>query len=168
MKLKIIITGISILILSCSKSKTSYSKKDDLFLLKKYVSSFEPTKINSFDDDSLKQFNMEYLFSLKEKQQEVTKNEVANILLLKQYLLHLKKANQSYSLKDFKTKEAKIIIDYFLVRNKIDTSSEFLSSSIPYEFLKSQKTLLTREEKKLIDKIKVEESRIKIYTDSIN
>ncbi len=168
MKLKIIITGIFFLMLSCNKHKLSYSKKDDLSLLQKYALSYEPTKINSFDDDSLKKFNIEYIFSLKEKQQEATKNEIADILLLKQYLFHLKKANQSYNLKDFKTKEAKIIIDYFLANNEIDSSLEFLSSSLPYEFLKLQNNLTSKEVNGLIDEIKKEERRISIYTDSVN
>ncbi|MNK21285.1 hypothetical protein D3C87_395390 [compost metagenome] len=168
MKLKIIIISTSFLILSCKNDKQNYSKKDDLFLLQKYAVSYEPNKINSLDDDSLKHFNVKYIFSLKEKQQEDVKNEVANILLLKQYLLHLKKANQSYNLKDFDTKEAKIIIEYFLAKNKIDSSSEFLSSSIPYEFLKGQKNITSKEVKKLIEKINKEENRINVYTDSIN
>lgn len=157
MKLKILIAGMFLmfLMLSCSKNKKNYFRKNDIFKLKEYVISYKPNKINSFDDDSLKKYNIKYIFNLKE---EDLKNEIANILLLKQYLLHLKKANQSYNLKDFNTKEAKIIIDYFLAENMINSNVEFLSSSIPYEFLKSKKC--SKNVQMLIDSIKKEEDRI--------
>lgn len=129
MKSKILIC-LMFLMFSCNNDKQNYSKDKDASMLKEYVIIYQPNKINSFDDDSLKKYDIEYIYSSK---QEGIKNEIANILLLKQYLLHLKKANQSYNLKDFNSKEARIIIDYFLAENKINSNVEFLSSSIPYE-----------------------------------
>lgn len=64
------------------------------------------------------------------------KDFVVNVILLKLYLYHLKRANQGYNLITMRNGNAKFIIDYFFKENSISTDEEFVNSAVAYNLMK--------------------------------
>lgn len=174
MKTKFLILLFVCFLISCQKNnKTvekakseimSSSKQENLIkdILKfdKYASSYEPNKIDFSDNKDLNNFDLNFIYNNDEyKNEEMLKQHITNVLLLKQYLFHLTNYNQGYNLLTMRNAQAKFIINYFLDSNKISSEKEFINSGYPYELLKDKK-ITDKEIAELIKAISKQESRI--------
>lgn len=142
----------------CNHKSQTIEKTKDINSLYEYVNEYYPEKINSLNDEILNQYDFkDILYSKKENSS--LQSEIVYILLLKQYLYHLKTANQSYNLLDFQDKSSKEVINFFLKQHDIKNDVEFISSSICYHVLKN-KSINSKEVRILIKQIEFEEERI--------
>lgn len=147
-----------IFFLSCKGPIEKKVNSDEIIKLREYAMYFKPNKINSLNEDSLNKYDIEDIFLKNQKDKKIA-IEICEILLLKTYLYHLKKANQSYNLLDFQDKNSKAIIYFILKEKNINTNVEFISSSVIYNILKENKGN-SIEVSRLINEIKNEENRI--------
>ncbi len=121
--------------------------------------NYNPNHIDLSKAKFLENFNVISIFK-NEKYSTEAKINIVNTILLKQYLYHLKKANQGYDLKSMRNGNAKIIIDYFLSTNNIDSSKEFINSAVAYDTLKNNESKQDEEINQLIRSINKEVERI--------
>lgn len=143
------------------------TKERDILKFKNYVQNYSTDKIDLSQNDSLNEFDLNFIFNddiyIEEKE---LKDYISNTILLKQYLFHLKKSNQGYDLMSMRKGQAKFIIDYFLKSNQLDTNIEFLNSGYPYEIL-SKKDKINMDIKNIIEEIEKEQFRINNATSEI-
>ncbi|QMU64853.1 MAG: hypothetical protein GKR88_11495 [Flavobacteriaceae bacterium] len=130
---------------------------DDLLIKSK---NYVPNQIDLSEIDFLENFNIASIFNDK-KNDKSKKDLIVNYLFLKQYLYHLKKANQGYNLYSMKKGKAKFLIEYFLQSNNIAEHSEgFINSAVAYNVLKKDKSITNSDILSLISKIEAENKRI--------
>ncbi len=125
-----------------------------------FVNNYKPNHIDLSKDlnDTLKYFHITDLFGATSN---FTKSKWVHKLLLKQYLYHLKTANQGYGLYSMRKGYTSLIINYFIEENGIDPDGEFLNSGVVVhkvsnnQMLKKDTAIIT-----LLKEIKKEDSRI--------
>ena len=114
-------------------------KSSEFYELFQYVLRFQPSEIDISKDT----FNDSLDFYFVDSIIQVTPDDslllLSKILLLKLNLYHLKRANQGYDLNMMRKGNVKIFIDYYLVKNNVDTLGEFLHSGIPFQIEKSKR-----------------------------
>lgn len=148
-------------------AETVITKERDILILKKYAQNYSTDKIDLSQNDSLNEFDLDFIFNddtyIEEKE---FKDYISNTILLKQYLFHLKKSNQGYDLMSMRKGQVKFMIDYFLKSNELDTNVEFLNSGYPYEILNKKKDI-NSDIKNIIEEIEKEQFRINNLTNEI-
>jgi hypothetical protein len=125
-----------------------------------FVLSYTPHNIDLSVDlnDTLKFFNVEFLFNHSSNYQ---KEKWVSIILLKQYLNHLRRANQGYDLYSMRKGETEIIINEFIKANKMDSLGEFLNSGCVVDRVLKKETLYKNKAISIIlTEIDKEEQRI--------
>lgn len=129
--------------------------------LKKFADfKYQPNEIDFSKNATLNEFDLEYIFTGEElKNQDSLRNEIANILLLKQYLFHLSNHNQGFDLLSMRKGQAKFVIDYFLSKHNIDMDAEMVNSGLPYEILKGD-SIQSKQVQELCRKIVEESNRV--------
>ena len=165
-----------ILITSCYKNKKAndVEKKQDIEQIKnkniddleKKVLNYVPTDIDISRLDLLENFDIKYIFN-NDEYSDNKKYKISSLILLKYYLYHLKNCNQGYDIKQMRNKNAKIVIDYFLDKNNVDLSKEFINSSVAFNILKKDKSITDKDILKIISEIKHESNRIIKQTEDI-
>ncbi len=121
-----------------------------------FVYNYHPAEIDLSKNKGLSNFDIDYIFnSAQYKDQVAEKNNIAAIVLLKQYLFHLKNYHQGYDLLSMRKGQAKYLIDYFLKIEHIE-NKEFVNSGEPYRL--GQKTQNNKYISSLIREIKREEN----------
>lgn len=122
--------------------------------LYKYAIEYQPKHLSLEKDinDTLNNYDLNYIF---EKGDPDSLLFICKVFLLKQYLYQIKTANQGFNLYIMRVGSAKIIIDYYLLTNNLDTSRKSWTSSIPFtiEETKNNKTFI----RDLISQIKSHE-----------
>ena len=171
--IKIYVLTITLILISCkeidSKKEDSNLNKQqrelkkesrDLDSLLSSTIRYMPTHIDLSKSDLLERFDVDYIFNDREFNVEKSKKDkIVHILLLKQYLYHLKKGNQGYDLKPMMKGKAEILISYFLDHNEINRSREFINSAVTFNILK-EKNIVDSDIKQLIEEIQIETNRI--------
>lgn len=120
---------------------------------------YKPSTVDLSKEEFLNDYDIESILEANDNS-ESKKDLIVNLILLKQYLYHLRNSNQGYDLKSMMKNNAKPIIDYFLKRNEIDSSLEFINSAVAYNILKKDKSITNRDLMGLIVKIDNEDKRI--------
>lgn len=131
----------------------------NIYDLEKYSRHYQPSKIDFSDNKKLNAFDLRYIYSKELDKEDSLRNEIADILLLKQYLFHLSNCNQGYDLLSMIKGQAKFIIDYFLTKHNLIIGLEMLNSGHPYTILKMNKNQ-SKEVNDLCKKIEIEDKRI--------
>ncbi|MHA3786609.1 hypothetical protein ACX0HA_00250 [Flavobacterium hauense] len=111
----------------------------DINDLKAYALRYEPISIDFSENDTLNMFDLEYIYSRRDKESIGHNDDIANIMLLKLYLSHLKKYHQGYDLISMRRGQAKYIIDYYVKLNGIDTTVEMYNTGHIYKTIKTKK-----------------------------
>lgn len=127
--------------------------------LKAYALDYKPTEIDFSENDTLNMFDLKYIYSRRDKESIEYNNDIANIMLLKLYLSHLKNYHQGYDLISMRRGQVKYIIDYYFQTNKIDTISEMYNTGSVYEIVKAKKNSITVN--KLLRNIERERKRLR-------
>lgn len=119
-------------------SSTQKSDVENKVDWKTKIIDFQPTEIdlsrNQFlHDESLVNFLTD------ERIPKEDREYVVNVILLKQYLYHLQRANQGYNLLTMGSNQnVKSIINYYLKVNEISTNQEFINSAVAYNMLEDK------------------------------
>ena len=144
MKYKTIqLIGIIFFFLGCSSKNNIISTSDKVIDsveieknknvndLYKYAIEYQPEHLNLEKDinDTLNHYDLNYIF---EKGNPDSLLFICKVFLLKQYLYQIKTANQGFNLYIMRVGSAKIIIDYYLLANNLDTSRKSWTSSSPF------------------------------------
>jgi hypothetical protein len=181
MKNKTLSLCILFFIISCLNKNKEYPKqgvveqKNTILITNKsldsllfYVSSFTPSTIDINKLELFEKFDVNFIFNQDYYKNKSKKNHIATIIILKQYLFHLKRSNQSYDIKSMRNGNAKIIIDYFFDINKIDTTQESISSSIAYiKLTENESKDYDKKISEILQEIENELKRIENYNKSI-
>jgi hypothetical protein len=144
---------------SNGKTENSIQLNKSIESLRQFAYKYEPSKIDFSANKQLDSFDINFILNSKDHSDHGTlKDDITNILLLKQYLFHLTKYKQGYDLLAMRKGQAKYIIDYFLNNNNLK-NQEFVNSGQPYIILK-KKNIRNELIKELLLKIERQESEI--------
>lgn len=144
---KVIYKNYPKLINSFKNSHRLKVKKDNITGLNRNINDlisfayeYKPSAINLSKNEGLNSFDIDYIFNSAEyKDKKNDKDDITNIILLKQYLFHLKNSHQGFDLLSMRKGQAKNLIDYFLQQNNIQ-NQEFVNSGYPYILLSEKET----------------------------
>jgi hypothetical protein len=163
MRLKsLLILNIFLVGFSCSneiKNTQSTSESDSIYF-EQFAIKYDPKNIDMSKDlnDTLLDYDLKKLF---DNVSEFRKEKWVDILLLKQYYFHLKSANQGFDLYSMRKGQSAIIINQFLLQNKLKLEGEFLNSGCVYEAVIKRDSLLNDSTiSNLLHEIDIESRRI--------
>ncbi|MBX7204096.1 MAG: hypothetical protein K1X81_01605 [Bacteroidia bacterium] len=138
----------------------SIDVKTDSMEFDRFVINYIPHNIDMSKDlnDTLSHYNIDEIFSNVSEQ---AKNRWVYILMLKQYLHHLKVGNQGYDLYTMRKGKTGIIINYYIRSSNQKPNGEFLNSGSIVDATALKKHLSNDPIIiELMNKIRVENKRI--------
>lgn len=145
-------------VISQKEESIVVQKNKDLDSLLSVVDTFVPNKIDLSEYEFLDNFDIDFILKNQEFSKD-KKDKVVNVLLLKEYLFHLRNSNQGYDLKSMMKGNSESIINYFLENNGIDASQEFINSAVAFNILK-EKNVIDKDVQNIIVDIGKEVNRI--------
>lgn len=158
---KIILLLCIAFLAGCQKEKTATQRPEksqmtrDITQLKYFASSYKPKEIDISKNKDLQGFDMEYIFSDKSYPQlKNLKDEIVNIILLKQHLYHIEHTFQGFDLLQMREGQVKFFIDYYMKSYKIPSDLEMLNSGYIYDQIISSDKVYSKEVTTLISEIK--------------
>lgn len=165
------ILGLLLLYLAINACSSEINNKDksnvisidvkiDSVAFDRFVINYIPHNIDMSKDlnDTLSRYNIDEIFSNVTEQ---TKNRWVYILMLKQYLYHLKVGNQGYDLYTMRKGKTEIVINSYILSSNQKPNGEFLNSGSIVDAIALKKYLSNEPIIiELMNKIRIENMRI--------